>query len=69
MAVEGDAERVVLDGRAGRFTLPAAVPEGSYSVLATFPGQKAMVAGKVTVHADQSLTVRCSAGFTRCKAQ
>jgi serine/threonine protein kinase len=67
--VAGDAELVVLVGSAGSFALPATVPEGSYTIKATFPGREPVVAGRAAVHAGSLLTVRCSAGFTRCKAQ
>jgi serine/threonine protein kinase len=67
--VAGDAEAVVLVGAAGSFRLPATVPEGSYTIRATFPGRDALVAGRAAVHGGVATTVRCSAGFTRCKAQ
>ncbi len=69
VGVEGDAEKVVLVGAAGAFTLPATVPEGSYTIRATFPGREPVVAGSAAVHGGSTVTVRCSSGFTRCKAQ
>jgi len=65
----GDAEKVVLVGSPGAFVLPATVPEGSYTIRATFSGREPMVAGSVAVHRGGTVTVRCSAGFTRCKAE
>ena len=69
VVLEGDADRVVLVGTAGSFVLPASVPEGSYTIRATFSGREPMVAGRATVHGGGTTTVRCSAGFTRCKAE
>ncbi len=65
----GDADKVVLVGPAGSFALPASVPEGSYTIRATFSGRDPMVAGRVSVHRGTTTTVRCSSGFTRCKAE
>ena len=66
--IEGDADKVVLVGAAGYFVLPASVPEGSYTIRATFSGREPLVAGRATVHRGGTITVRCSSGFTRCKA-
>jgi serine/threonine protein kinase len=66
--VAGDAEEVVLVGTEGRYTAPATVPEGSYTIHATFPGREAVVAGRVAVHRGATTTIRCSSGFSRCKA-
>ncbi len=69
VAVEGDAEKVVLVGQNGVFSVPGRVPEGSYTVRATFRGREPMGAGRVAVHAGATVTIRCSSGFTRCKSQ
>jgi eukaryotic-like serine/threonine-protein kinase len=69
VTLAGDAEEVLLMGNAGNFLLPASVPEGSYTIRATFSGREPLVAGSVAVHGGTTVTVRCSSGFTRCKAQ
>ena len=69
VTLAGDAEQVLLIGNAGTFQLPASVPEGSYTIRATFSGRDPLVAGRVAVHGGSTVVVRCSSGFTRCKAQ
>lgn len=62
----GDADSVLLVGNGGRFP-PGEVPPGTYSIEASFAGGLLAPAGKVTVAAGQTLTIKCLSDFARCK--
>ncbi len=66
VSVSGDADSILLVGAGGRFP-PGEVPAGTYSVEAAFGGGALAPAGKVTVTAGQSVTIKCVADFARCK--
>ncbi len=69
VTVQGDAEAVVLVGGGGRYAVPGALPPGTYSVTATFPGREPVTAGQVSVVAGGEVVLNCSAAFKLCRAR
>ena len=68
VSLRGDVERAVLIGTTGeRFSIPGAVPPGTYSVLVTFPNQSPATAGTVRVNETSSLELECLSRFALCR--
>lgn len=65
----GDATSVRLLGARRVFTLPAAVPEESYTIKAVFPDWGEVTAGKITVSGRDPLVLRCLSDTTTCTAR
>lgn len=64
--VEGTVEKVELLGAEGEFATPGPVPAGRYLVVATWSGAAPFVAGRMTVMADEVVTLRCDEAFALC---
>ena len=64
--VVGETQEVWLVGESGRHK-PGSVPPGSYTVEATFDGWGTVTAGRVTVEAGQTVTLKCNQRFKNCK--
>ena len=62
----GDADGVTFIGNGGRFSA-GEVPSGTYSIEASFAGGAPAPAGKVTIPAGGTVTVKCMSEFARCK--
>lgn len=62
----GDARSVSLSGGGRRYTLPAGVPAGTYSVIVAFAGGQPEPTGQVTIPGDREVTLVCAAAFGRC---
>jgi hypothetical protein len=66
LAVTGDARRVWLESRDGRF--PAGrVPAGTYKMTAFFDGVDPVTVGDVALASGQTKTMRCSAQLMSCR--
>ncbi len=67
--IASGAQSVELVGASGKkFTLPASVPAGKYSMVATFEGQAGSYpVGTVTVPASGSLALQCSPKMKICR--
>ncbi len=65
-SVTGDADSAWLVAGGKRYS-PGPVPAGSYTIEASFAGGEAAVAGKVTIAAGQSVTIKCVSDFQRCR--
>ncbi len=65
--VTGSAE-VVLTDRSKRYPVPGKVPEGRYTIEATFPGGSALEVGNVRVGSDK-VTIACNERMELCRAQ
>jgi hypothetical protein len=64
--VEGDAKRVLLTADKKRVSLPGAVGEGEYTIMAAFGEEKPIEVGALTVVADKIFTVTCDAKLKTC---
>lgn len=64
--VEGQVEKIELLGAEGEFTPPGPVPAGRYLVLATWARGAPFVAGRISVTADEVITLRCDESFALC---
>lgn len=66
IAVEGDAQRVMLLSGSDRYRVPGPVPPGTYEVHASLDGGRPRPAGEVVIVADQDATISCSAASQQC---
>lgn len=67
VSVDGDA-KVVLVGGGKRFNVPGTVPAGKYEIEAAFPGEDAVIVGKVTV-GDGPVSISCNPRMGICRPQ
>ena len=68
VGLRGDVDHAVLIGTTGeRFSIPGAVPPGTYNVLVTFPNQSPATAGTVRVNETSSLELECLSRFALCR--
>jgi hypothetical protein len=67
--VGGDATSVKLQGGGRTWTLPAKVPAGDYTVLASFGGATERPAGTVAVTPGASVRIVCKASFEVCRSE
>ena len=66
--VTGDALKVVVSVGKRRMGIPAAIPEGEYTIHALFTqGAKPVEAGKLTAKGKQPITVNCTAATKLCE--
>lgn len=68
VTVSGDATSVTLS-MAGRSLAPGALPPGTYTIQADFPGRGQVDAGRVTVVAGGNHRLACQARFALCKVE
>lgn len=64
----GDALKVVVSAGKRRIGIPAALPEGEYTIHALFTqGAKPIEAGKLTAKGKEPITVNCTAATQKCE--
>ena len=66
VSTSGDAQFVELRGGGKTYTLPAAVPAGTYTVRASFSGEASEEAGTVMVEDGRPMNLNCEAFFRSC---
>ncbi len=67
--VKASGADVALVGDGGRFAVPASVPEGKYSIEATFPGEQPVKVGSVRVPASGEVKISCNSNLGLCKSE
>ncbi len=63
----GDASNVWLKAGDKKYPARGAVPAGDYEILAWFNQAEPVAAGKITVKAGQTVTLKCASFIAKCK--